>query len=238
MHMIVCRRRTAGRSTRHPDNMRVVDPEDPSSRGIVQRERVTNAIRTMFVRRHALRHDLHSEAAADLGEKAVEVEEPVETLVASAHLGNISDNDNNCRTRGRRLQHVTIRADERRFGVRQPRFPLVVITSDRLSIDRTRSVRRWGAGLQILSTDQKSKASNGRESDKASVVSYCRLTFSARCNASTLRRSLPYWSSSRQASCRRDRRWGRRLHEWRWCTRARSQRCGSCPCPSRCSAIH
>jgi hypothetical protein len=50
------------------------------------------------VGRHAPRHDLHPVAAADLGQKAVEIEEPVETLVAPAHLLNISDNDNNSYT--------------------------------------------------------------------------------------------------------------------------------------------
>ena len=59
--------------------MRVVNPEDALSSGIVHRQRVTNAMRTMFVRRHTLRHELHPKAATDLGEEAVEIEEPLET---------------------------------------------------------------------------------------------------------------------------------------------------------------
>jgi len=33
---------------------------------------------------HASRHDLHPEARADLGQEAIEIQEPVETFVAPA----------------------------------------------------------------------------------------------------------------------------------------------------------
>ena len=75
--------------------MGIVDPEYASPSWIVQRQRVTDRVRAMCVGRHVPRHDLHLEATADLDQKAVEIEEPVETLVAPAHLVNISDNDNN-----------------------------------------------------------------------------------------------------------------------------------------------
>ena len=61
----------------------------------------------MFVWRHTLRHELHPEAAADLGEKAIEIKEPFETFVAPAHLVNISESDNNDRIVGMRLARRT-----------------------------------------------------------------------------------------------------------------------------------
>jgi hypothetical protein len=60
----------------------IVDPEYASPSRIVQRQRVADAVWAVCVGRHAPRHDLHPVAAADLGQKAVEIEEPVETLVA------------------------------------------------------------------------------------------------------------------------------------------------------------
>jgi len=61
----------------------------------VQGQRIANTMGTMCVSRHTLSHDLHPEAAADLGQKAVEIEEPIESLVAPAHLVKISHCDNN-----------------------------------------------------------------------------------------------------------------------------------------------
>ena len=51
-------------------------------------------MRTARVGRHTLNRDLDPEAAADLGDDPVEIEEPVETLVAWAHVLNISCSDN------------------------------------------------------------------------------------------------------------------------------------------------
>ena len=76
--------------------MRIVDPEDASSSRLVQCQRVTNPVRPTFVGRDALRHQLHPQTTADLREKAVEVEESQESVIAPAHLLNISDTDNKC----------------------------------------------------------------------------------------------------------------------------------------------
>ena len=74
--------------------MRVVDTEHASAGRVVQRQRVADALRTVRVRRNTPSHDLDPEAAADLGDESVEIDEPVEAFVAAAHPDNISDNDN------------------------------------------------------------------------------------------------------------------------------------------------
>lgn len=74
--------------------MGVVDPEHAPSTRIVERQRVADAVRPDRIGRHALCQDLDPEATADLSAKAVEIEKPVETLVAPARAINVSDNDN------------------------------------------------------------------------------------------------------------------------------------------------
>lgn len=61
--------------------MRIVDSEHAPSCRVVQRQRIAEPMRPGVVWRHARRHDLHPEAATDLGQKAIEIEEPLETLV-------------------------------------------------------------------------------------------------------------------------------------------------------------
>lgn len=51
-------------------------------------------MRTVRVARHTLDYDLDPEAAADLGDEPIEIEEPVETLVAWAQVLKISYSDN------------------------------------------------------------------------------------------------------------------------------------------------
>ena len=87
--------------------MGIVDPEHASPSRIVQRQCVADAVRAMRVGRYASRHELHPEAAANLGQKAGEIEEPVETLVAATHPVNISDNDNYRYDRHLHVQRAT-----------------------------------------------------------------------------------------------------------------------------------
>jgi hypothetical protein len=65
--------------------MRVVDSEHASPGRIVQGQRIAHAMRPVLITWNTLRHDLHPKTSADLGEEAVEIEEPIETLVAPAH---------------------------------------------------------------------------------------------------------------------------------------------------------
>ena len=74
--------------------MRVINAEHALTARIVQRQRVADAMRTVHVRRNTSSHDLDPEAAADLGDEPVEIEEPIETS-SRAHLDNVSDDDNN-----------------------------------------------------------------------------------------------------------------------------------------------
>ena len=77
--------------------MRVVDAEHAPTCRIVQRQRVADTVRTVGVGWHMPSHNLHPEAAADLGEEAVEIEESLETLVAPTYFCSISDTDNKYR---------------------------------------------------------------------------------------------------------------------------------------------
>jgi len=101
MQMVLHGRRTAGRTTPEAHGMRVIDPEHAPSVGIVQRQRIADAVRPIGVWRYALRHEFHPEPAADFCQKAVQVEKPLEAVVAPLHPINISYGDNHMRPRQR-----------------------------------------------------------------------------------------------------------------------------------------
>jgi hypothetical protein len=74
--------------------MSIVDAEDPPTPKLVQGKGIGNTMRSLSISQHTPGIDLDPVPAADLGEKAIEIEQAVEAFVAPRHPIMISDGDN------------------------------------------------------------------------------------------------------------------------------------------------
>jgi hypothetical protein len=88
--------------------MGIIDAEHPSAAWLVKREWIADAVRSIDVRRNALRHDLDPDAASDFRQKAIEIQKTLERVIAARHTFNISDTDNQA-ARARRRSYRAAR---------------------------------------------------------------------------------------------------------------------------------